>query len=90
MADDYSGPVRILGDDGILLTTGAAALETDPEMGSWRGVIQTLRGTAVAGKALVVHIEIPDGEKGKAQLTPYGEAGDRASSLVVGLGAQPF
>ena len=90
MADEYSGPVRILGDDGILLTTGAAALETDPEMGSWRGIVQTLRGTAVAGKALVVNIEIPDGATGKAQLTPHDEVGDKANSLIVGLGSQPF
>ncbi len=90
MADEYSGPVRILGDDGILLTTGAAALETDVEMGSWRGIVQTLRGTAVAGKALVVELEIPNGGRGRAQLSPQGEVGDRFSSLVVGLGAKPF
>ncbi len=90
MADEYKGPVRILGDDGILLTTGLAALETDPEMDSWKGIIQTLSGTAVAGKALVVNIEIPEGGTGKAQLTPNGEVGDRANSLVVGLGRQPF
>lgn len=90
MADGYTGPVRISGQDGVLLTTGAAALESDPDMGSWKGVVQTLRGTAVAGKALVVHIEIPDGGRGRAQLTPDGESGDRATSRVVGLGAPPF
>lgn len=90
MADEYNGPVRILGDDGILLTTGAAALETDPEMASWKGIVQTLIGTAVAGKALVVQIEIPEGGTGRAQLTPYDEIGDKANSLIVGLGAKPF
>lgn len=90
MADTYSGPVRVLGGDGILLTTGIANLETDPEMGNWRGFLETLRGTGVAGKALVVELEIPGGSKGRAQLTPAGETGDRASSALVGLGAQPF
>ncbi len=90
MPDQYTGPVRILGDDGILLTTGAAALEIDHEMGNWKGVVQTLIGTAVAGKALVVELEIPEGGRGKAQLTPQGEVGDRSSSLVVGLGDKPF
>jgi len=90
MADSYTGPIRIFGEDGILLTTGGVALESDPEMGSWKGVLQTLRGAAVAGKALVVELEIPDGGKGKAQLTPQDDIGDRASSLVVGLGGQPF
>lgn len=90
MADEYTGPVRIMGGDGILLTVGAAALETDSEMGSWRGIVQTLKGAAVAGKALVVEIEIPEGGKARAQLTPQGEVGDKFSSLVVGLGPQPF
>lgn len=90
MADEYTGPVRILGDDGILLTTGTVALQTDPDMATWKGMVQTLRGTAVAGKALVVQLEIPGGGTGRAQLTPQGEAGERASSLVVGLGSQPF
>jgi hypothetical protein len=90
MADSYEGPIRIMGDDGILLTTGQAALETDTELGNWKGVVQTLRGTAVSGKALVVELEIPNGGRGRAQLTPRGEAGDRAQSTVTGLGAPPF
>ena len=90
MADSYSGPVRILGSDGILLSTGTASLESDPEAGNWKGLLQTLQGTAVAGKALVVEIEIPDGERGQAQLTPQGDVGENATSAVVGLGSQPF
>jgi hypothetical protein len=90
MADNYEGPVRVLGSDGVLLTTGVAALESNPEMGNWVGLLQTLRGTAVAGKALIVEIEIPEGDKSRAQLTPTGEVGERASSNVVGLGARPF
>lgn len=90
MADSYNGPIRISGGDGILLTTGAAALETDSDMGSWKGVLQTLRGTAVAGKALVVEIEIPEGARARAQLIPVGEVGENSTSNVVGLGSQPF
>jgi hypothetical protein len=90
MAESYTGPVRIMGGDGILLTTGVATLEADSEMGSWKGALQTLIGTGVAGKALVVEIEIPGGEKGLAQLTPHGEVGEKATSAVVGLGEQPF
>ena len=90
MADSYEGPIRISGGDGILLTTGQAALKTDPEMGTWTGIVQTLRGTAVAGKALIVELEIPEGGRSKAQLIPHAEVGDRAQSKVAGLGAPPF
>lgn len=85
MSRGYEGPVRILGSDGYLLTTGSATLESDPEFGSWKGQLQTLAGTAVAGKALVVQIETPDGWKGRAQLTPSAVSGDRAWSTVTGL-----
>ena len=60
MAGSFSGPVRVLGDDGILLTTGSASLVTDDEMGGWKGTLETLLGTAVAGKALVVELEISE------------------------------
>jgi len=90
MADSYEGPVRIIGDDGILLTTGTAVLEMDPEQATWNGSLQTLRGTGVAGKALVVELEIPNGDRGRAQLVPLGETGDRSTSSVTGLGAAPF
>ena len=86
LANRYQGPVRIMGSDGVFLTTGAADLEDDPEMGSWKGMLQVLRGAAVAGKALVVQIEIPGGGSGRAQLTPAGENGERAYSRVTGLG----
>ncbi len=90
MSESYDGPIRILGGDGILLTTGQALLEPDPEMGNWTGVVQTLRGTAVAGKALIVELEAPTGGRGRAQLTPRGEMGDRAQSTVTGFGVWPF
>ncbi len=90
MADSYEGPVRIMGGDGILLTTGQAVLENDENLGNWTGVVQTLRGTAVAGKALVVELEIPDGGRGRAQLTPLREVEDRAQSTVTGFGTPPF
>ena len=47
MASSYTGPVRIYGGDGIFLTTGVAALEPDEGVASWKGLVQTLRGTAV-------------------------------------------
>lgn len=90
MADSYEGPVRIMGGDGILLTTGQAVLENDENMGNWTGVVQTLRGTAVAGKALIVELEIPEGGRGRAQLTPLREVEDRAQSTVTGFGTAPF
>lgn len=79
-----------MGGDGILLTTGQANLETDTELGNWKGVIQTLRGTAVAGKALVVELEIPDGGRARAQLTPLREVDEWAQSTVTGFGQPPF
>lgn len=90
MADSYEGPVRIMGGDGILLTTGQAALETDTALGNWKGVVQTLRGAAVAGKALIVELEIPHGGRGRAQLTPLRIVDDRAQSTVTGFGDPPF
>lgn len=90
MAETYEGPVRIMGGDGILLTTGQAALEMDTELGNWRGVVQTLRGTGVAGKALIVELEIPDNGRGRAQLTPRGVVGEYAQSNVTGFGQPPF
>ncbi len=90
MADSYEGPVRIMGGDGILLGTGAAALETDTEHGNWKGIVQTLRGTAVAGKALIVELEIPHGGKARAQLTPLRNIDDRSQSTVTGFGTPPF
>lgn len=90
MADTYEGPIRIYGQDGIFLTGGVAALETDEEMGNWKGVVQTLNGTAVAGKALVTYLEIPGGGRGKAQLIPQGVVGEKATSMVTGLGDKPF
>ena len=90
MADSFQGPVRVYGGDGILLTTGSATLETDLDMGNWKGSLVTLNGTGVAGKALVVELEIPGDGKGRAQLTPDGVTGDRAISAVVGLGPKPF
>jgi hypothetical protein len=90
MADSYEGPIRIMGGDGILLTTGQAALETDASLGGWKGVLQTLRGTAVAGKALIVELEIPDNGRGRAQLTPRGVVGEYAQSTVTGFGRPPF
>ncbi len=75
-----------MGSDGVLLTTGKVALEVDPEHGNWTGVLETLTGTAVAGKALVVTLESPEGALGDAQLIPSGENGDRALSAVTGIG----
>jgi hypothetical protein len=90
MADTFQGPVRVLGGDGILLTTGTAILSADPDMGGWNGTLETLKGTAVAGKALVVELEIPGNGRGRAQLTPDRVNGDKAISKVVSLGPRFF
>lgn len=90
MAESYEGPVRIYGQDGIFLTGGVASLQTDPDLGSWKGLVQTLNGTAVSGKALVTFLEIPGGRRGKAQLVPQAVVGEKATSEVTGLGEQPF
>ncbi|MCI0679426.1 MAG: hypothetical protein L0Z63_10350 [Actinobacteria bacterium] len=82
--------MRIIGSDGVLLTTGAADLSPDEDTGSWRGSLATLRGTAVAGKALVVELEIPQDGRGRAQLIPAGLNGEKAISTVTGLGVWPF
>ena len=86
MTDGYRGPVRIIGSDGVLLTTGQADISPDEAHGSWGGSVTTLRGTAVAGKALVVDIELPGDGRGRAQLIPGGESGEHSLSNVTGLG----
>ncbi len=91
MSDGYQGPVRILGSDGVLLTTGRVSLEADTEHGNWTGVLETLNNTAVAGKALMVILETLEGNRGSAQLIPVSESDDRAISRVVGIGkTRPF
>lgn len=90
MADGYEGPVRVRGSEGILLTTGTAILHWDEDSANWTGLLQTLDGTAVAGKALVVQLETPDGARGAAQLTPEGGVGEYYTSSVIGLGPPPF
>ena len=91
MSDGYQGPVRILGSDGVLLTTGRVTLKADTEHGNWTGVLEILKNTAVADKALMVILETLEGNRGSAQLVPDSENGDRALSKVVGIGAtRPF
>ena len=85
----YSGAVRILDPNGVLLAVGTAALEDDPEAATWKGELTVLDGTGVAGKALVVELEIGD-LRSRAQLIPERVAGDNAISSVVGLGPAPF
>lgn len=90
MSDGYEGPIRVLAPDGAVLTTGTVALQPDPDHAGWKGLLQTLDGTAVAGKALVVQLEIPDGLRAFAQLIPKGETENHAISEVIGLGTAPF
>lgn len=85
MTDTYQGPIRVLGSTGELLTTGRVNLEVDPTLGNWTGVLETLNNTGVAGKALVVILETPDGQRFDAQLVPAAEEGDRALSTVTGF-----
>ena len=89
MADTYQGQVRILDDNGVLLTVGTAELAYDPEADNWSGQLEFVAGTGVAGKALVVQLEI-NGQRGRAQLRPIDNEGAMAHSAVVGLGPQPF
>ena len=88
-ASSYSGPVRILDMNGVLLTISIASLETDEEQGTWTGIVEIVAGSGAAGKALEVMIEI-DGHRGRAQLLPKDNEGTFAHSRVVGLGPQPF
>jgi hypothetical protein len=90
VAETFQGPVRVYGGDGILLTTGSADLVTDHDMGNWKGRLTTLNGTGVAGKALIVELEIPGDGRARAQLTPESVGGGMAISSVVGLSPQPF
>ncbi len=82
MADTYAGPVRIYGEDGILLTVGTVNLQPASDLGHLHGVLQVLAGSAVEGKALVVELETPDGERIKAQLIPHSANGEYAFSEV--------
>ncbi|HLU52681.1 MAG TPA: hypothetical protein VK011_03710 [Acidimicrobiia bacterium] len=89
--DSYSGPVRILDTNGILLTVGSADLEHDPERNSFRGLLRVIAGTGVAGKALRVKIEVPGGGISEAALDPHPETSDGvAFSDIAGIGPAPF
>lgn len=89
MADGYQGTVRILDEDGVLLAVGTGDLHYDDSIHNWTGTVEVLPGTGVAGKALVVEIDI-DGRRGKAQLKPVSNDGDQAVSSLVGLAPPPF
>lgn len=89
VADAYQGPVRILDENGVLLLVGTADLAYDPEADNWSGQLEFMAGTGVAGKALVVQLEIED-RRGRGQLNPLDNEGTTAHSAVVGLGPQPF
>lgn len=88
--DSYSGPVRILDSNGILLTIGSAELSSQPETASWGGMLRVMANTGVAGKALLVKLEIPDGAIGAAALDPLPESDGVAFAEVAGIGVQPF
>jgi hypothetical protein len=68
---------------------GIVDVDADEELGTWRGTVELLPGTGVAGKALVVDLEV-NGHWGRAQLIPIDDDGDSAHSRVVGLGPRPF
>lgn len=88
--DSYAGPVRILDSNGILLTVGSAELKRLPDQGSWGGLLRVIANTGVAGKALHVKIEIPDGGVGDAVLDPQSSADGIAFSEIDGIGPAPF
>jgi hypothetical protein len=88
-ANLYSGPVRILDINGFLLAMGTASLEEDLDHDTWGGTLEVMAGTGVAGKALVVDLEL-EGRKGRAQLLPVDNRGEAAHSRVVGLGQSPL
>lgn len=90
MADgSFSGPVRILDTNGNLLTVGMVDVADDQESGGWKGTLEVLPGTGVAGKALVVDLEM-NGNRSRAQLIPIDDKGELAHSRVVGLGPRLF
>ena len=88
--DGYSGPVRVLDANGVLLTVGSADLEPDPETGSWRGLLRVIANTGVAGKALLVKLETPDGKVADAVLDPLPDSNGIAFSQIAGIGPAPF
>ena len=88
-ASSYSGPVRILDMSSVLLGVGTATLEPAEDGGTWTGTLEVMTGSAVAGKALVVFIEI-EGRRAMAQLVPTDNKGESAHSRVIGLGPSLF
>lgn len=88
--ESYSGPVRVLDSNGVLLTIGSAELSSQPENASWGGLLRVMANTGVAGKALLVKLEIPEGEIGEAALDPMPESDGVAFAEVAGIGQQPF
>ena len=69
---------------------GSADLERFPERGSWGGLLRVIANTGVAGKALFVRLEIPEGGTGQAALDPQAESDGIAFSEIAGIGPAPF
>ena len=88
-SSSYSGPVRILDTNGVLLTIGTLNATADDGLGSWDGTLEIVAGAGVAGKALVVDL-VAGNVRGRAQLVPSDNDGIMAHSRVVGLGPFPF
>jgi hypothetical protein len=80
----FSGLVHIFDINGFLLTVGTAEIADDLDLGTWTGTLSVIDGTGVAGKALVVDLDM-DGVKGRAQLIPKSVTGDMATSRIIGL-----
>ena len=88
--ESYSGPVRILDTNGVLLTVGSAELERRADTASWGGILRLIPNTGVAGKALSIKIQTPDGALAGAALDPLPEANGVAFSEIAGIGPAPF
>ncbi len=90
MPDTYTGPVRILDTNGVLLTVGGAELEEMAGGDSWGGTLRLIANAGVAGKALRVRLQIPDRGTGEAALHPRPDRDGVAVSAVAGIGPSPL
>jgi hypothetical protein len=90
MAETYTGPVRVLDTNGVLLTVGGAELEDLADTSSWGGTLRLIPNAAVAGKALRVQLQIPDRGTGEAALDPQPDVDGVAMSRVAGIGPSPL
>ncbi len=87
----YSGKVRVLDRNGMLLDVGRAELAATDEW-TWSGTLRVFTGSCLQNKSLTVLVELDDGRRALAQVGP--KVADEGKDLILvavgGIDRVPF